>query len=148
MSDVVPFLLLFILFYILFYCLSPPISSVIILWLRILLLYFYGLFSIGLVSGSWLGSQVDFGFCFGSLLIFIFCISSFNVWCIENWSLCFFFFSMGLSLSYAYNRKVNELTRVNSNFFLLFFLKNIFFVSPFDIGLVDNWVSLVYSICF
>jgi hypothetical protein len=49
-----------------------------------------------------------------------------------------FFFSMGLSLSYAYNRKVNELTRVNSNFFLLFFFKNIFFVSPFDIGLVDN----------
>jgi len=36
------------------------------------------------------------------------------------------FFSMGLSLSYAYNRKVNELTRVNSNFLLLFFL-NIFF---------------------
>jgi len=76
----------------------------------------------------WRLKRVDFDFLFRSFYkIYLFSISSFNIFnFFLDWSSCFYFFIfyfVGLSQSKNHDRRVSELTQVDSNLFFLFFFQ-------------------------
>jgi hypothetical protein len=107
---------------------------------------FYGLSSMGLVPSSWLRSQVskvNIGWLwFFSDLFYFFFQFYHSIFDLFGFNLLAFFFTfifMGLSQSYAYDCKVSELTRIDSNKFFSLLFNFFFLVSPFNIELFGNW---------